>query len=233
LPGRDKDITARLSNAGLALTPIAFRAEQISWAMISVGGTAGLSICAAAAGIPVRAGSVPLLALLSGLAGYFARDWWLGKQSRARLAAIKEELPTALDMLALALIAGESAGVALQRVAVSIGGSVGREFDAILADVRAGEMLVDALERGKERTSDPAMARFLDSLATGIEKGAPLAETLRAQADDARHARGRELLEAAGRKEVLMLVPVVFLIMPVVVVYALFPGLASLDLLVG
>jgi tight adherence protein C len=76
------------------------------------------------------------------------------------------------------------------------------------------------------------MARFLDALISGIEKGSPLADILRAQADDARQARGRELLESAGRKEVLMLVPVVFLIMPVVVVYALFPGLASLDLFV-
>ncbi|MFN2388126.1 MAG: pilus assembly protein TadB, partial [Actinomycetota bacterium] len=40
------------------------------------------------------------------------------------------------------------------------------------------------------------------------------------------------LLETAGRREVLMLVPVVFLIMPVVVVFALYPGIVSLDLLV-
>ncbi len=40
------------------------------------------------------------------------------------------------------------------------------------------------------------------------------------------------LLEMGGRREVLMLVPVVFLIMPVVVVFALLPGLVSLELLV-
>jgi tight adherence protein C len=55
---------------------------------------------------------------------------------------------------------------------------------------------------------------------------------LRGQADDARDARRRHLLELGGKKEVLMLVPVVFLIMPVVVVFALYPGLVTLDLLV-
>jgi len=55
---------------------------------------------------------------------------------------------------------------------------------------------------------------------------------LRAQADDGREARRRLLLEMGGRREVLMLVPVVFLIMPVVVLFALLPGLVSLELLV-
>jgi tight adherence protein C len=55
---------------------------------------------------------------------------------------------------------------------------------------------------------------------------------LRAQADDVRESRRRELIELGGKREVLMLVPVVFLIMPVVVMYALLPGLVSLNLIV-
>lgn len=40
-----------------------------------------------------------------------------------------------------------------------------------------------------------------------LERGTPLAQTLQAQALDAREAAKRELLEAAGRKEISMLVP--------------------------
>jgi tight adherence protein C len=79
---------------------------------------------------------------------------------------------------------------------------------------------------------EPAVARLVDALCTGIEKGSPLADVLRAQADDGRDLSRRRLLELGGRREVWMLVPVVFLIMPVVVVWALYPGLVSLDLLV-
>jgi len=39
-------------------------------------------------------------------------------------------------------------------------------------------------------------------------------------------------MELAGRKDVLMLIPVVFFILPTVVLIALFPGAVSLDFLV-
>ncbi len=51
---------------------------------------------------------------------------------------------------------------------------------------------------------------------------------LRAQARDVREAGRRALLEAGGRKEILMMVPVVFLVLPVTVVFAVFPSLATL-----
>ena len=61
-----------------------------------------------------------------------------------------------------------------------------------------------------------------------IERGTPLAEVLRSQAMDVREAGKRALLEAGGRKEISMMVPVVFLILPVTVLFALYPGLLTL-----
>jgi tight adherence protein C len=61
-----------------------------------------------------------------------------------------------------------------------------------------------------------------------VERGTPLADVLRAQASDVREQRKRELIEAGGRREVLMLVPVVFLLLPVVVLFALYPGYVGL-----
>ena len=40
----------------------------------------------------------------------------------------------------------------------------------------------------------------------------------------------RALMEAGGRKEIAMMIPVVFLVLPVTIVFALFPGLANLSL---
>jgi tight adherence protein C len=76
-------------------------------------------------------------------------------------------------------------------------------------------------------------SRFADGIAVATERGTPMAEVLRAQAADARAAGRRRLLEKAGRKEVLMLVPVVFFILPIVVVIALYPGLHGLQLTVS
>jgi tight adherence protein C len=52
---------------------------------------------------------------------------------------------------------------------------------------------------------------------------------LRAQAVDVREAGKRGLLESGGRKEIGMMVPVVFLVLPVTVVFALFPGIVGLS----
>jgi hypothetical protein len=73
--------------------------------------------------------------------------------------------------------------------------------------------------------------RFVDAVVVALERGTPLADVLRAQADDVRGARRRTLLELAGRRDVLMLVPVVFLILPTVVLIALFPAAHALRLL--
>lgn len=51
-----------------------------------------------------------------------------------------------------------------------------------------------------DRTSLDPLARFVDGLLVAIERGAPLAEVLRAQAADVREAGKRRLLEAGVRK---------------------------------
>ena len=66
-----------------------------------------------------------------------------------------------------------------------------------------------------------------------IERGTPLADVLRAQAVDVRETGKRALLEAGGKKEIAMMVPVVFLVLPITVVFALFPGLISITSLAG
>jgi tight adherence protein C len=67
-------------------------------------------------------------------------------------------------------------------------------------------------------------------MAVAIERGTPLADVLHAQAADVREAQRRALIESGARQEVLMMVPVVFLVLPVTVVFAFWPGLVGLRL---
>jgi tight adherence protein C len=90
--------------------------------------------------------------------------------------------------------------------------------------------LVDALAGLATRTTLPSLARFVDGIAVAIERGTPLAEVLRAQAQDVRELSRRRLMEVSGRKEIAMMVPVVFVILPVTILFAVYPGLAVLDL---
>jgi len=74
------------------------------------------------------------------------------------------------------------------------------------------------------------VARFAQGISVAVERGTPLSDVLHAQAADVREAGRRELIEVAARKEVLMMVPVVFLVLPVTVFFAFWPGVVGLSL---
>lgn len=232
LPGAPDDLGERLRSAGLSMSPIAFRLAQFSWALVT------LLIFWLAAVVAIQAGWGPgptaflVLSAFALVGGFAARDWWLGKEIEARRNLLQQELPTAIDLLTLALIAGEPVTGAFERVGRQIHGAIGQELEAVVSDVRAGAPLIDSLEDLKSRVPAGGIGRFVDALVAGIERGSPLADVLSAQADDGREARRRMLMELGGKREILMLLPVVFLIMPIVVIFALLPGLVSLDLLV-
>lgn len=226
------DLTGRLEASGRAPDAIGFRVEQLTWGIVAGVSAAGLIGAGLASDYTLDPRGASALLAIAFVLGFSGRDWWLGREISSRESRRHEELPIALDLIALSVMAGESVPAAFERVADSVKGVIGIELERVIADVRAGESLLAALDSLSRRVADPSMSRFVDALATGIEKGTPLAEVLRGQADDAREAKRRRLMELGGRKEVLMLVPVVFLIMPVVVVFALYPGLVSLRLLV-
>ena len=140
------------------------------------------------------------------------------------------EFPTVAELLALAVGAGEGAVGALDRVCRLSHGELAGELRRCLADARAGANLPTALQGLADRTGLPSLRRFVDGVVIAVQRGTPLAEVLRAQAQDVREEGRRALMEAGGRKEIAMMVPVVFLILPVTVLFAVFPGFHLLPL---
>jgi tight adherence protein C len=138
------------------------------------------------------------------------------------------ELPAVADLLSLAVAAGESPLGAVQRVAREGSSPLRVELRRVVADTRAGVPLVHALDAFAARTSVSPLARFLDGLVVAVERGTPLAELLRSQAADVREAAKRELIESGGRKEITMMIPVVFLTLPTVVLFAAYPAFHAL-----
>ena len=99
-----------------------------------------------------------------------------------------------------------------------------------LAEVNAGVPLSDALSACARAIELPALTRAIDQLVGALDRGTPLVGVLRAQAQDAREEEKRTLLEAAGKKEVAMLVPLVFGVLPVTIAFAIFPATLVLQL---
>jgi tight adherence protein C len=221
----------RLEQAGRQMSLEEFRSEQVLWGAIGLltGVVASLLLLAANS----HRSPVVLLALCfaSTLGGVVVRDYALGQEVSRREQRMLTEFPTVAEMLALAVGAGEGPIGALERVTRTSRGELAKELGIALSEARAGASLVGALENIASRTSLPALARFVDGIAVAVERGTPLADVLRAQAVDVREAGKRALLDSGGKKEIAMMIPVVFFILPVTMLFALFPGFASLRLL--
>jgi len=223
LLGGATSVRHRLDRAGGTTTLDEFRAQQVVWGGAGLLGGLATSIVLAARG-SVRPVPLLLLCVLATAGGVLARDHWLTREVERREERIMAEFPTVAELLALAVAAGEGPVGALERVTAVSRGELARELGRALADARAGASLVQALHGVGTRTSLPALSRFVDGVGIAVERGTPLADVLRAQAVDVREAGKRALLEAGGRKEIAMMVPVVFLVLPVTVLFALFPG---------
>ena len=222
--GGSGSVRRRLDQVGGTTSLEEFRAEQVLWG--AAGFAAGLVVAAlsVAAGNATPPAALLLAAVLLAVVGVLARDRWLTREVRRREERMLAEFPTVAELLALAVTAGEGPIGALERVTAASSGELARELGRALAEARSGASLVAALEAMAARTSLPALARFVDGVAIAVERGTPLADVLRAQAVDVREAGKRALLEAGGRREIAMMIPVVFFVLPTSVVFALFPG---------
>lgn len=204
-----------------------FRAEQVMWAGVGSGVGLGVVLLAIISNhrSPIL---LVMIVLLCAVAGIVARDWWLTQTVSRHNAEILAEFPVVAEMLALAVAAGEGLAGAIGRVCRLTHGHLADGLRAILADARAGASLQQALLVARDNTQVEPLARFLDGMAVALERGTPLADVLHAQAADVRALSKRQLLEAGGRKEILMMVPVVFLVMPVTILFAFFPGIIAI-----
>ncbi|MBI9115121.1 type II secretion system F family protein [Sanguibacter suaedae] len=223
------ELRRKLARAGRTETPEQFRITQVAWG--SVGLALGLALAillAATRGTPLPV--LLLLVVICAVTGVIACDYRLGEQVKRREERMLLEFPTVAELLALSVGAGEGPVGALERVARSARGELTEELARTLADVRSGTPLTQALERLADRTGIASLTRFAEGVSVAVERGTPLADVLRAQAQDVRDSGRRALMELGGKKEVLMLVPVVFLILPVTVAFAVFPSLITLQI---
>jgi len=224
-----QELRTRLRRAGSDLTVEQFRAQQVMWGIASLVLGVSLSILLA-----LTRGSSPVallaLTVAFGAVGVIARDYVLSRSVTARESRMVAELPTVAELLALSVSAGEGALGALERVSRTTSGELAAEMRTTLAHARTGTPLTQSLQHLADRSRVPALRRFADGIATAVERGTPLAEVLRAQAQDVRADGRRALMEEGGKREIAMMVPVVFLILPVTVVFAVFPGLVAIQL---
>lgn len=219
-----KELQRDLARAGKIVSVEEFRTRQITFSLWGAG--FGLLVAAILGSLyPSFILGYVSLPVVCFITTFVIVKKHLVSQSNKRMKSFEEQLPAVWEFLALSLAAGENLLDALRRMTRIGHGSVIDEFRLVVEDNDSGVPLSTSLQHLSSRFELPALTRGIEQILSALHRGTPVIAVLQAHAKDAREDTKRVLLEQAGQKEVLMLIPLVFLILPVTIIFAIFPGL--------
>ena len=216
-----------LRRAGRADSASEWTARRLIATM--VGSAIGLSLGSLYAASVVSLAPAVGLLVLGGVAGWWLPLWLLRRQERSRALDLEAEMSAGLELLGLCLAAGEDLNSSLVRVARLGSGPFTQVIRDAVVRVEIGVPVAQALTDSAAAAGVPALTRAIEHITATLERGTPLVDVLTAQVSDVREEAKRRLIEAAGKNEVLMLIPLVFLILPVTIAFAVFPGIIAIS----
>jgi tight adherence protein C len=147
----------------------------------------------------------------------------------AKLNRALQELPEVIDLLVVSLRAGEGVYRSFANLVPRCDGVLSHELEKALRAVEFGAAFVNEIVRVSEALPNPQVKEFATKVALSLERGTPLARMLSEQSDSVRAEIKNQLLRQAGKNETRMLIPLVFLILPVTVLFAIYPSLELLN----
>ena len=133
-------------------------------------------------------------------------------------------------VLGVALNSGLGVVAALEAVIPRASGPISKKFSQLLVALELGGNLQDELGQLRTSHKSPALDELVLKLQVSLQFGSPLADQLLLLVRTNRSLIASEQLALAAKKENLMLLPLVFLILPITVVFAVFPSLQYLSL---
>lgn len=220
----DERLGLRLAQAGLLIdVPASRRVQEYRVRQL----TRGLAQAAAFGTVALAAGrgAGPVLGalVLGGVAGVARLRGRVDRAIDGRRAAMRMELYTVNQLLALHVRVGGGVAAAVQHVVERGSGAVVGELAEVLRSHRSGRRLGEALLGAATTTPEPHAARTYRLLAHGTELGSDLAEGLRLLSEDLRVQRVESLKRAATRRRAAMLVPIIAVLAPVMLLFVAAP----------
>jgi tight adherence protein C len=154
----------------------------------------------------------------------------LRSKNKKKIQRAIMELPEILDLISVALSSGDGIYRAILRVTPRTSGVIGDQLRKVLQAVELGSSLEVEIRQLPKYLPHPQIAEFANKVSISLVRGTPLASMLKDQSVSARAEIRNRLLKQAGQNETRMLIPLVFLILPVTVLFAIYPSLKLLNL---
>ena len=157
----------------------------------------------------------------------------LKKESKKSRRQIELEFPLIVELFAILLAGNQSPATALDHISRRTDGEFSKLLREAVAQIQRGANFSQALDLLSARIQSPLVRRFCDSLMIAVERGSPLIDVVNRQVEEVRNEERSRLLAAAGKAEIALMIPVVLLILPISVLFALWPSYFALGRGVG
>jgi tight adherence protein C len=157
----------------------------------------------------------------------FAQTSWLSKPNDEKVWA--GTLADAIDLLAACLRSGLPLIEALDWVLKRSDGRIREEFTAMVRSVELGDSAITSLFDYERAQPDPHLRELAMKLALAEQLGTPVASQLSSLARALRASQIIQNRELAAKKEGRIMLPLVFLVLPVTVLFAVFPSIQFLQ----
>jgi tight adherence protein C len=162
--------------------------------------------------------------ILFGTLGFMYPTMWVARKARERKESIGKALPYAIDLLTVAMQAGQDFGAAVRHL-VTEGphGPLFQEFAIMLQETELGKSRVEAMRVMSDRIQVDEFRAVVTAVIQSTEMGASVTSALKMQAEELRRSRFHKAERKAARAPSIMMIPVAIFILPAVFIVILTP----------
>lgn len=150
-------------------------------------------------------------------------------RTEIKQSEINEELVSILQMISIMVSAGESPMSAMKYVSKRSEGILPSLIKQSFMKYEDGRTLTQTLDFIATATGSSQVRRLTNSIQIAIHRGTPILEVLNNQVLALNKQINFNLMKLSGKSEITLLIPVVFLILPVSISFAIWPSIYGLN----
>ncbi len=150
-------------------------------------------------------------------------------RTEVKQSEINAELVSILQMLSIMVSAGESPMSAMKYVSKRSEGILPSLIKQSFMKYEDGRTLTQTLDFIATATGSSQVRRLTNSIQIAIHRGTPILEVLNNQVLALNKQINFNLMKLSGKSEITLLIPVVFLILPVSISFAIWPSIYGLN----
>jgi tight adherence protein C len=186
--------------------------------------------------VPNPSGMTFVAGMLFAFTGFYVTDIVMNAKARERRKLIEQAFPNTVDQITICVEAGLGLDAAIAHAARTGSGPLAAELEHVLQDIQTGLSRQAALQGLADRTDVSDVRHFVGAVGQANRYGVPVGDALRVQATEGRERRKARAEERAQKMSVTLLFPLIFCILPALLVVLLGPAairIANLSLTGG